>query len=166
MNLICTGRPYKPFHPTLVEAVKRHGLGDQVQFLGISEELLAVCYKRSKFIVFPSLLEGHSQSLLDRSTTTSRSLGAQQSSVPETVGSAGYLFDALDVDAMAEAIGRAWTDEALLAHSNTEGSFERYRWDRALVRSLPATSTRPAALTPEEKSALDRALLEHKPEDA
>lgn len=168
LNLVCTGRPHKPFHPTLVEAVRVRGLGDQVRFLGkVSEEQLAVCYKRARFIVFPSLLEGHSQSLLESLYHRKPIVGARQSSVPETVGSAGLLFDALDVEAMASALERAWTDPTLLAElsANTAGSFERYRWDRAL-ETLTACYKQAAgrALSPGERAALDMALLEDKPE--
>lgn len=169
VNLVCTGRPYKPFHPTIVAAIKQHELQGQVQFLGrISEELLAVCYQRCKFIVFPSLLEGHSQSLLEALYHRKPIVAAKQSSVPETIGSAGYLFDAQNVDSIVEALGRAWTDPALLAelHDNARFSFERYGWDRALV-TLTACYKHAAGrgLTSEERVALDRARLEEMPKD-
>jgi glycosyltransferase involved in cell wall biosynthesis len=169
VNLVCTGRPYKPFHPTILTAIKQHGLQDQVKFLGrISEELLAVCYQQCKFIVFPSLLEGHSQSLLEALYHRKPIVAAKQSSIPETIGDAGHLFDALDVGSMAKAIGEAWTDPGLLArlHDNARFSFERYGWDRALV-TLTACYKHAAGrkLSPEERVALDRALLEKMPED-
>jgi glycosyltransferase involved in cell wall biosynthesis len=152
-----------------VTAIKQHGLQDQVKFLGrISEELLAVCYQQCKFIVFPSLLEGHSQSLLEALYHRKPIVAAQQSSIPETIGDAGLLFDALDVGSMAKAIGEAWTDPVLLAqlHDNARFSFERYGWDRALV-TLTACYKHAAGrkLSPEERVALDRALLEEMPED-
>ena len=170
VNLVCTGRPYKPFHPTILNAIRRHGLEDQVQFLGrISEELLAVCYQQSKFIVFPSLLEGHSQSLLEALYHRKPIIAARQSSIPETIGAAGHLFDAEDVDSIAAAVGRAWTEPALLAtlQSSARFSFERYRWDRALT-TLTACYKHAAGrvLTREEQAALDRAQLQEMPADS
>jgi glycosyltransferase involved in cell wall biosynthesis len=168
-TLVCTGRPYKPFHPELVQAAKRLGLEKRVRFLGkVSEELLTVCYKRAAFVIFPSLLEGHSQSLLESLYHGKPIIAAKQSSVPETVGQAGAFFDALDVESIAEALRRPWIDDAYLAElaARTEGSFERYSWDRALM-TLRACYRKAAgrSLSIEEQAALDRALLEHNPDD-
>lgn len=169
LSLVCTGRPYKPFHPELVRAVKRYGLEKRVRFLGkVSEELLAVCYRRASFVVFPSLLEGHSQSLLESLYHHKPIIAAQQSSVPETVGQAGAFFDATDVESIATTLVRPWTDPAYLLElaAKTEGSFDRYRWDRALL-TLRACYRKAAGrtLTAQEQAALDRALLEHHPDD-
>ena len=169
LQLVCTGRAYAPFHPELKDAVKRLGLADQVRFLGVvSDELLAVCYRRARFVVFPSLLEGHSQSLLEALWRRRPVVGASQSSIPETVGDAGLLFDGLDVEAMAGALQRAWTDDGLLAAlaAGAEGGFDRYRWDRALL-TLTACYKAAAgrALSPAEGGALGRALLPARPAD-
>ena len=170
LNLICTGRLYKPFHPMLAEAIEKHALQPQVRFLGaVPDGLLSVCYKRARFIVFPSLLEGHSQSLLESLYHRKPIVAAKQSSVPETIGSAGYLFDALNVESIADALEKAWTDDDLMRRlaANAESNFDRNRWDRALV-TLTACykSAAGVTLSPEEKAHLDRALLEEKPEDA
>jgi glycosyltransferase involved in cell wall biosynthesis len=167
LQLVCTGRAYGPFHPELTRALERLGLERQVRFLGVvSDELLAVCYRRSRFVVFPSLLEGHSQSLLEALWHGRPIVGASQSSIPETVGEAGLLFDGLDVQAMAEALARAWTDDGALQAlaARTVGSFDRYRWDRALV-TLTACYKAAAGrgLSAAEQAALDRALLPQAP---
>jgi glycosyltransferase involved in cell wall biosynthesis len=169
LQLICTGRAYGPHHPAILEQVRKLGLEDQVRFLGVvSDELLAVCYRRARFIVFPSLLEGHSQALLEALWHGRPVVAASQSSIPETVGQAGLLYDATDVEAMAEALERGWTDDALISSlaSRTGRDMERYSWDRALI-TLTACYKASAgrALTSEEQAALDRALLEDKPAD-
>ena len=169
LQLVCTGRAYAPFHPALLEAVERLGLGDQVRFLGVvSGALLAVCYRRARFVVFPSLLEGHSQSLLEALWHRRPIVAASQSSIPETVGKAGLLFDGLDADVIASALERAWTDDVLLAGlaAETEGGLARYDWDRALVTlgaCYKSAAGRP--LSGAERAALDRALLDFKPDD-
>ncbi len=169
LQLVCTGRAYAPFHPQIEAAVARLSLRDQVRFLGVvSDDLLATCFRRCRFIVFPSLLEGHSQSLLEALWHHRPIVAAHQSSIPETVGRAGLLFDGLDVDEMAEALARVWTDDGLMASLGqaTQGSFDRYRWDRALV-TLTACYKAAAGrgLRADERAALDRALLPAKPAD-
>jgi glycosyltransferase involved in cell wall biosynthesis len=169
LQLVCTGRPYAPFHPKLVEAADRLGLREQVRFLGVvSDELLAACYRRCRFVVFPSLLEGHSQALLEALWHRRPIVAASQSSVPETVGEAGLLFDATDVEAIAGAIEQAWDDDALLADlaARSEGSFDRYRWDRALTTLSACYKTAAGRrISPDERAALDRALLASRPAD-
>jgi glycosyltransferase involved in cell wall biosynthesis len=167
--LVCTGRPYKPFHPKLLEAVQAYGLQKQVMFLGsVSPELLATCYKRAHFIVFPSLLEGLSQSLLESLYHFKAIVAAKQSSIPETIGDAGLLFDALNVDEIADVLERAWLDTGLLKalRAKTRANLARYKWDRALI-ALTACYKYAAGwtLTANEREALDRALLEYSPEE-
>jgi glycosyltransferase involved in cell wall biosynthesis len=169
LHLACTGRAYAPFHPTIEAEITRLDLADQVRMLGVvSEALLAVCYRRARFIVFPSLLEGHSQSLLEALHHRRPIVAASQSSIPETVGAAGLLFDGEDVEAMAGALERAWSDDALLKElsAGTVGALDHCRWDRALV-ALAACYKQAAGrmLSPAEQAALDRALLEHRPAD-
>ena len=169
LRLVCTGRSYAPFHAELEAAVGGLGLEDQVRFLGVvSDELLATCYRRARFVVFPSLLEGHSQSLLEALWHGRAIVAAGQSSIPETVGGAGLLFDGERVDQMAEAIARAWSDDALIAEleARAPAASDHCRWDRAiltLTACYKAAAARP--LGPAEQAALDRALLAERPED-
>ncbi len=169
LQLVCTGRAYGPFHTQLLEAVERLGLQDQVRFLGvISDALLAVCYRRARFIVFPSLLEGHSQSLLEALWHGRAVVAANQSSIPETIRGAGLLFDGLSVDEMTESLGRAWTDDALVAalEAKAPDASDHCPWDRAIVTltaCYKSAAGRP--LGPAEQAALDRALLTERPED-
>jgi len=169
LQLVCTGRAHAPFHPELLAAVERLGLGDQVRFLGVvSDELLAVCYRRARFVVFPSLLEGHSQSLLEALWHGRAIVAASQSSIPETIGGAGLLFDGEDTPAMAAALQRAWTDDALIKglEARAPMASDHCRWDRAIL-SLTACYKSAAghALGPAEQAALDRALSPQRPED-
>ena len=171
LNLICTGRAYKPFHPTLVEAVKQHGLERQVRFLGtvpgraagglLPARQTSSCSRRCSRAIRSRCLR--------RSIIASRSSRRSNPPCRRPSGIGGYLFDALDVEAIAAALGAAWTDSDAprTAAANARASFERYRWDRALV-TLTACYKHAAGVPcrPEERTALDRALLEEKPEDA
>jgi glycosyltransferase involved in cell wall biosynthesis len=167
LELVLTGRSYGPFHPELVEAVQRLGLQDQVRFLGVvSDELLAVCYRQARFIVFPSLLEGHSQSLLEALWHGRAIVAARQSSIPETVGRAGLLFDGENTEEMASALARAWTDDGLIAELEAQApaASDHCSWDRAIVTltaCYKSAAGRP--LDPAEQAALSRALLTERP---
>ena len=169
LQLVCTGRAYAPFHPELEAAVERLGLKDQVRFLGVvSDALLAVCYRRARFLVFPSLLEGHSQSLLEALWQGRAIVAANQSSIPETIGGAGLLFDGTSTDEMTAALERAWTDDDLIAtlEAKAPAASDHCRWDRAIVTltaCYKSAAGRP--LGPAEQAALDRALLAERPED-
>ena len=170
LNLVCTGREDRNHQPELERWVKRLKLKAQVKFLGVvSDEMLATCYRRAAFIVFPSLLEGHSQSLLEALWHHKPVVAANQSSIPETVGRAALYFNGLDVGDMVRALGQAWRDDELLAGlaARTDGSFARYDWDRArltLTACYKAAAGRP--LSAAEQAALDRSLLPEKPKDA
>jgi glycosyltransferase involved in cell wall biosynthesis len=169
LQLVCTGRAYAPFHPELLAAVERLGLQGQVRFLGVvSDELLAVCYRRARFVAFPSLLEGHSQSLQEALWHGRAIVAACQSSIPETVGGAGLLFDGESVDEMTAALARAWSDDGLIAglEARAPAASDHCRWDRAIL-SLTACykSAAERSLGAAEQGALDRALLAERPED-
>ena len=169
LQLVCTGRAYGPFHPELVAAVERLGLGGQVRFLGVvSDALLAVCYRRARFVVFPSLLEGHSQSLLEALWHGRAIVAARQSSIPETIGGAGLLFDGESTDEMASALARAWSDDSLIGalEARAPAASHHCRWDRAIL-ALTACykSAAGRALGAAEQAALGRALLAQRPED-
>ena len=169
LQLVCTGRAYGPFHPELLAAVERLGLKDQVRFLGVvSDALLAVCYRRARFLVFPSLLEGHSQSLLEALWQGRAIVAANQSSIPETIGGAGLLFDGTSTDEMTAALERAWSDDDLIAalEAKAPAASDNCSWDRAIVTltaCYKSAAGRP--LGPAEQTALDRALLMERPED-
>ena len=169
LQLVCTGRAYGPFHPELEAAIERLGLQRQVRFLGVvSDALLAICYRRARFVVFPSLLEGHSQSLLEALWHGRAIVAARQSSIPETVGAAGLLFDGESTGEMADALARAWSDDRLIAELEAQApaASDHCRWDRAIL-TLTACykSAAGRALGPDEQAALDRALLPERPED-
>ena len=169
LQLVCTGRAYGPFHAELIAAVERLGLGGQVRFLGVvSDALLAVCYRRARFVVFPSLLEGHSQSLLEALWHGRAIVAARQSSIPETIGEAGLLFDGESTDEMASALERAWGDDSLIAalEAQAPAASDHCRWDRAIL-ALTACykSAAGRALGAAEQAALDRALQAQRPGD-
>lgn len=134
ITLVCTGRKYAPYHEKIIQAIGDLGLEQQVHMLEtVPRKTLSMLFRHARYVVFPSLFEGLSQSLLEALATGCAIAGSTQSSIPETVGSAGLLFDATDVAAIAAAMRTLETsDEArakLAAMAMRE--FERFSWARA-----------------------------------
>lgn len=126
-------------------------LGDQVRFVGYVEpEVLAALYARCKAVVFPSLFEGFGLPVLEAFHAGAPVASSNAASLPEVAGDAALLFDATDVEAMAGAIRRLWTDDALRAALRARGlaRANAFSWDataeafRALYRRA-AASPRP-----------------------
>ena len=137
LNLVCTGRPFARHHPVLLEEITRLGLQDQVMLLGrVTEEELVVAFQRAEMIVFPSLFEGLSQSLLESLALGKPIVAANQSSIPETVGDAALLFDGLVVGSMVDALLRAMSrpDEMQSLVDKARRQMARYDWGAASVK--------------------------------
>ena len=113
--------------------MKQQKLEDQVHLLRVvPDEMLAALFRSATFMVFPSLYEGLSQSLLEGLHVELPIVAATQSSIPETVGPAALLFDGMDTTAMADAIAKAWRQPKAMAALATKGGdyYRRYSWDR------------------------------------
>lgn len=160
--LVCTGRIYEPHHPALLESIAAHGLEDQVRFTGpLEERLYTALLHGARFIIFPSLFEGLSQSLLEGLALGKPIVAARQSSIPETVGEAALLHDGEDVDSIAESLQFAFDHPEEIAAIGRKGPDEmhRYDWGRA-ARTFVACYKHVAGrvLTSSEEALLARAL--------
>ncbi len=134
-DLVCTGRFHAPHQPRIEAEVTRLGLEPHARFPGsVSEEVLTALYHGARFVVFPSLFEGLSQSLLEAMANGVPIVGAEQSSIPETVGSAGLFFDGTDVRSIRDALRTAMWEPELLAglRHRTGDEMKRFGWERAV----------------------------------
>ena len=89
--------------------------------------------------MFPSLFEGFGFPVLEAFTAGLPVTCSSTTSLPELAGDAAVLFDPTDVEAMAAAIERIWTDDALRADLVVRGHARAatYTWDH-LARSCRA----------------------------
>jgi glycosyltransferase involved in cell wall biosynthesis len=162
LPLLCTGRIHKPHFLNVHGEIHRLGLGEQVRFLGpLPEESLAAVFQSASFMVFPSLFEGLSQSLLEGLANGVPIVAAEQSSIPETVGKAALLFDGLDVASIKSALLHAVSDPGLLAEIAARAPYElqRYAWrDAGTVLSACYKRAAGRSLTAEERDVLDNAI--------
>lgn len=103
-------------YPGLRRLVHRHQLHKYVRFLGfVPDATLKALYQLAALFVFPSLYEGFGLPPLEAMALGTPVVVSNVSSLPEVVGDAALLFDPADPDAIADAMDRALSDEALRA---------------------------------------------------
>ena len=104
-------------------------------------ETLAAFYRLARAFVFPSLYEGFGLPPLEAMACGTPVVTSNVSSLPEVAGGAALLVDPYDVDAIADGIVRAVTDETLRADLIARGT-ERARsfsWAQSVKRSTRST---------------------------
>lgn len=132
LNLVCSGRIFKPMWPQLETLIRDLDLGSQVKFLGsVPDALLVALFKRTRFLVFPSLFEGLGLPVLEAMFHGVPVLAANQTCLPEVIGDAGLLFDGYDVDAIAKSLAIASQSAELLPVLRARGymRLQEYSWD-------------------------------------
>jgi glycosyltransferase involved in cell wall biosynthesis len=134
VQLICTGRMVEPLRSQILAFLVKHNLQDQIRMLGpVSDEVLTVLLNRATAVVFPSLFEGLSQSLLEAMSKGVPVIAAKQSSIPETVGGGGLFFDGEDVGSIATTLAESFFDSEGLKklRAAMQREVQRYDWDEA-----------------------------------
>jgi alpha-1,3-rhamnosyl/mannosyltransferase len=114
-------------------------LGKKVRFLGpVPEADLSALYGAAELFVFPSLYEGFGLPVLEAMACGVPVVCSNVSSLPEVAGDAALLVDPLDADALAGAIGRALSDDALRAGLRQRGLAQagRFSWERTAAETL------------------------------
>jgi len=124
----------------LIDAkVKELGLEAEVIFPGfVPNETLPALYAAADALVFPSLFEGFGIPVLEAMACGTPVCASDVSSIPEVVGDAGLLFDPLDPQAIADAMGRILQDRDLRERLRAAGLAQasRFTWDDAAAQVL------------------------------
>jgi len=124
----------------LIEAkVKELGLEKDVIFPGfVPNETLPALYAAADALVFPSLFEGFGIPVLEAMACGTPVCASNVSSIPEVVGNAGLLFDPLDPQAIADAMGRILQDQDLRKQLTEAGLTQaaRFTWEDAAAQVL------------------------------
>ncbi|MBK8029966.1 MAG: glycosyltransferase family 4 protein [Chloroflexi bacterium] len=91
-------------------------------------------------LVFPTLYEGFGFPILEAMLCGTPVIASTTSSLPELAGDAALLVDPLDVMAIADALERLSTDDALRARLIAAGrpQAQQFTWDRAAQAVLNA----------------------------
>ena len=99
---------------------------------------LPLLYNGARASATPSVYEGFGLPVLEAMACGTPVVAAQTSSLPEIGGDAALYFDPHDVDAIAAAVRRVWTDRDLRAQMGTAGLQRAalFSWDRAAEETM------------------------------
>jgi glycosyltransferase involved in cell wall biosynthesis len=124
-------------YATLRRAVHRHKLHKHVRFFGfVPDRTLAALYRLANVFVFPSLYEGFGLPPLEAMASGTPVITSNVSSLPEVVGDAAVMIDPYEPAAIADAMQRVLTDEALRADLRRRGlaRAREFSWERSVAR--------------------------------
>ena len=123
----------------VVEAIEDLALPDRIHLPGyVPEEQLPALLKGALLFCFVSLYEGFGLPILEAQAAGVPVMTANNSSLPEVAGDAAILVDPTDVDAIAEAMLRLSSDEALRQQLIEAGraNVARFSWQKAARETL------------------------------
>ena len=123
----------------VVQAIEDLGLPDRIHLLGyVPEPQLPALLQGARLFCFVSLYEGFGLPILEAQAAGVPVMTANNSSLPEVAGDAAILVDPTDVDAIAEAMLRLSSDEALRQQLIVAGraNVARFSWQKAARGTL------------------------------
>jgi glycosyltransferase involved in cell wall biosynthesis len=95
-----------------------------------------VLYRLAAVFVFPSLYEGFGLPPLEAMASGTPVITSNVSSLPEVCGDAAFFIDPLQTEAIADAMRRVLTDDALRAGLRQRGleRAKHFSWERSIAR--------------------------------
>jgi len=118
---------------------RAEGMGERVRLLGHVERAdLPALISGARALVMPSLYEGFGFPVLEAMACGTPVVAANTSSLPEVAGDAALLVDPHDAEALAEALARVLTDDALRRTLRRRGlqRARRFTWQAAAEKVL------------------------------
>ena len=113
--LVCSGRKNAYFE-VIEGAIRDLGLQDLVKFTGfVTAEQISGLYALASAVIVPSKFEGACLPVMEAFAVGRPVACSTATCLPEVAGQAALMLDPDDVDAMAAAIEKLWTDQALRA---------------------------------------------------
>jgi alpha-1,3-rhamnosyl/mannosyltransferase len=117
---------------------------EPVRLLGpVPDADLPALYAAATVFVLPSIYEGFGLPVLEAMACGAAVACSSTSSLPEIAGEAALLFDPLDTDALAAAIGALLADENLRRQKVEQGLRQaaRFSWERTAAQTLAVYRT-------------------------
>ena len=136
MSLVCTGTQ-TDHHQVLLKHLARLDLSSAVHFTGyVSPQQLLDLFDRARCLIFPTLFEGWGFPVVEAFEAGVPVASSNVTHLPELADGAALLFDPVDVDAMAAALDRIWSDEPLRASLVVRGRerLAHLSWKRTAER--------------------------------
>src|SRR5262249_29939133 len=133
VSVVCSGRQNEGFQ-AVRDRAEQLGISEQVLFPGFVTPLeLRSLYRLARALVFPSRFEGWGMPVSEAVSSGLPVASSSATGLGDVVGEAGLLFDPDEVEAIADAILRLWTDGALRAQLAERGRLraEQFSIDRA-----------------------------------
>jgi glycosyltransferase involved in cell wall biosynthesis len=133
------GRPDPEDRDRVARLAKEEGVADLVEILGVVPHgELPDLYRGARTLVYPSAVETFGLPPLEAMACGCPVVASNRTSVPEVVGDAALLADPDDIPALAGAIRRVLTDDALRADLRRRGfrNLNRFSWESAAERTL------------------------------
>jgi glycosyltransferase involved in cell wall biosynthesis len=156
LPLVCTGRPYEPYWPTILEGVKRHRLDGQVRLLGaVSSEQLAAVFRSASLLVYPSFFEGLGLPILEALEYGLPVVASNATCLPEVGGDAALFFDPHQVESIVEALLTVERQPGLVRKRQQAAPavLARFSWPKAAATFIACyRAVAGAPLSPEQQA--------------
>lgn len=139
-HLVIAGPPGW-LYGAVYDRIREEGVGEHVQFLGFVPDCdLAALYSLADLMVFPSLYEGFGMPPLEAMACGTPVVSSNNSSLPETVGTAALTVDAEDTEGIANAIARVLGSNELRTRLIELGRLQaaQFTWHAAAQKLLGA----------------------------
>ncbi len=128
-------------YDSILARAKELNLQSRVSFLDyVSASDLPALIGGARVLAFPSLYEGFGLPVLEAQACGTPVVCSMTSSMPEVAGDGALLVDPFDVDAIAGAIQRALSDDALRGKLIAHGfeNIKRFSWEQSACVLLKA----------------------------
>jgi glycosyltransferase involved in cell wall biosynthesis len=125
-------------HQARIERLAGAARGRVILTGWLADVELGALYRSARLLVFPSLYEGFGLPPLEAMSVGLPVVSSNTTSLPEVVGAGGVLVDPRDEAAVAAAIERTWTDEALRGELIERGyaQAKRFTWAETARKTL------------------------------
>jgi glycosyltransferase involved in cell wall biosynthesis len=125
------------FNTNEIRLFKALGISMQMLQHSVSDESLALFYKKAKLFVFPSLYEGFGIPVLESFACGCPLLCSNVSSLPEIAGDGAYYFDPCNKASISNAVKKVLYDENLqnkLVFNGTE-RLKKFSWEQTVIQT-------------------------------
>jgi glycosyltransferase involved in cell wall biosynthesis len=162
LPLVCTGRPYEPYWPTILDGVRRHRLEGQVHLPGaVSDDHLAAVFASASLLVYPSIFEGLGLPILEALEYGLPVLASNATCLPEVGGEAARYFDPHQTESIVEALLAALREPDLAEQTRRAAPavLARFSWPKAAATFVACyRAVAGVPLSPEQRALYDEAI--------